>query len=101
MLTSHKLLQQYWHDDRYDSRQVRVWYTDRGAPEDRSVAEGSDIGLEPYYLSIHTPMGEKPIPYHRILVITYYGAVVFENRKVEGLGNLIAGNAYDICGCGR
>jgi uncharacterized protein len=101
MLTSHKLLQQYWHDDRYDHCQVRVWYTDRGAPDDRSVAEGSEITLEPYYISIRTPAGEKPIPYHRILVITYYGAVIFENRKVGGLGNLIAGNAYDICGCGR
>jgi len=79
----------------------RVWYIDRGAPDDRSVAEGSDISLEPYYLSIHTPVGEKPIPYRRILVITYYGTIIFENRKVEGLGNLIAGNAYDICGCGR
>jgi uncharacterized protein len=99
MLTSHRLLQQYWHDDRYDPRQVRVWYIDRGAPDDRSIAEGSDISLEPYYLSIRTPAGEKPVPYHRILVITYAGAVVFENRKVGGLGDTIAGNVRDMSRC--
>ncbi len=99
MLTSHALLRKYWHDERYDRRHVCVWYTDRGAPEDRSVAAGPDIGLEPYYLAIRTPAGEKPVPYHRILLITYCGAVVFENQKIHGLGNLIAGTARDICGC--
>jgi len=93
MLTSHRILQQYWHDSRYDHRQVRVWYTDRGAPGDRSVAEGEEISLEPYYFTIHTPVGKKPIPYHRILVITYAGGVVFENRKVRGLVDRITCNA--------
>ena len=97
MLTSHRILQQYWHNDRYDPGQVRVWYTDRGAPEDRSIAEGSDISLEPYYLNIRTPAGEKQIPYHRILIITYHGAVVFENQKIRGLAAIITGNAEDIC----
>jgi len=91
MLTSHLLLQRYWHDNRCDPREVKVWYTDRGAPEDRSMAEGPDISLEPYYLAVLTPAGEKEIPYHRILVITYRGAVVFENRRVAGLGKIIAG----------
>jgi uncharacterized protein (UPF0248 family) len=91
MLTSHKLLQQYWHDDRYDSGKVRVWYTDRGAPNDRSRVDGPDIILEPYYISIRTPEGEKPVPYHRILLITYDGEVTFENRKVGGLADQIRG----------
>jgi len=95
MLTSHLLLQQYWHDGRHDPREVRIWYTDRGAPEDRSVAAGPDISLEPYYLVVRTPAGEKEIPYHRILVITCRGAVVFENRKVAGLGEIIAGSDCD------
>lgn len=99
MLTSHRLLQQYWHDERYDIRQVRVWYTDRGAPDDRSMASGPEIDLEPWYLNIRTPGGEKPVPYHRILLITYYGTVVFENQKIRGLAEIIAGNARDICGC--
>ena len=97
MLTSHRILLQYWHDARYDIRQVRVWYTDRGAPEDRSIAEGSDINLEPYYLNILTPAGEKQIPYHRILIISYHDAVVFENPKIRGLSGIITGNAADIC----
>ena len=89
MLTSHKLLQQYWHDDRYDTGKVRVWYTDRGAPNDRSSVSGSDIILEPYYISIRTSEGEKPVPYHRILLITYNGKVTFENRKAGGLADQI------------
>ena len=89
MLTSHKLLQQYWHDDRFDSGKVRVWYTDRGAPNDRSCVHGPVIRLEPYYLSIRTPDGEKPVPYHRILLIIYDGKVTFENRKVGDLADQI------------
>jgi uncharacterized protein (UPF0248 family) len=95
MLTSHRLLQQYWHDDRYDTRQVLVWYTDRGAPNDRSMAAGPAISLEPYYLNIRTPAGDKPVPYHRILLITYNGAVVFENQKIQGLAGIIAAEARD------
>jgi uncharacterized protein (UPF0248 family) len=95
MLTSHKLLQQYWHDDRYESKRVRVWYTERGAPEDRSVADGSDISLEPYYLTIRAGDGEKPVPYHRILLITYDGVVAFENRKIRGLADRIREGTAD------
>jgi uncharacterized protein len=89
MLTSHKLLQQYWHDDRYDTAHVRVWYTDRGAPSGRSSADGPEISLEPYYISISTPVGEKPVPYHRILLITYDGKATFVNRKAGGLADQI------------
>jgi uncharacterized protein (UPF0248 family) len=89
MLTSHKLLQQYWHDDRYDTHNVHIWYTDRGAPGDRSSVRGPNISLEPYYISIRTTDGEKPVPYHRILLIIYDGKVTFENRKAEGLAEQI------------
>jgi uncharacterized protein (UPF0248 family) len=89
MLTSHKLLQQYWHDDRYDHTKVKVWYIDRGVPDDRSCAGGREISLEPYYMTIRTGDGEKPVPYHRILLIIYDGVVVFENRKVRGLADRI------------
>jgi len=88
MLTSHNLLQQYWHDDRNDIGKVRVWYRDQGAPDDRSSVCGSDISLEPYYMNIRTADGEKPVPYHRILLITYDGKVTFENRKIRGLAYL-------------
>jgi uncharacterized protein len=87
MLSSHKLLQQYWHDDRYDIKNVQVWYIDRGAPNDRSGVSGPDISLAPYYMNIRTTDGEKPVPYHRILLITYEGKVTFENQKIQGLAN--------------
>ena len=87
MLSSHKLLQQYWHDDRYDTRNVQVWYIERGAPNDRSSVRGPDIILAPYYMNIRKTDGEKPVPYHRILLITYEGTVTFENQKVQGLAN--------------
>ena len=89
MLTSHTLLQQYWNDARFAIANVRVWYIDRGAPNDRSSVSGPDITLEPYYIAVRTSVGEKPIPYHRILLITYDGMVTFENRK-------IAGRAYEL-----
>jgi len=89
MLTSHKLLQQYWHDARYDIAKVRIWYIDRGAPDDRSSVSGPDITLEPYYMDIRTIDGLKPIPYHRILLITYDGMVEFENLKIEGQADLL------------
>lgn len=94
MLTSHKLLQQYWHDDRYDIGKVQVWYIDRGAPNDRSSVSGPDISLEPYYMSIRTIDGEKPVPYHRILLITYDGEVEFENQKVQGLAYQLIEESY-------
>ena len=89
MLTSHRLLQQYWQDERYRRENVRVWYTDRGAPDDISVAEGATISLEPYYLTIRTGEAEKPVPYHRILLITYDGVTAFENQKIRGLADRI------------
>lgn len=84
MLTSHKLLQQYWHDNRYDPKKVLVWYSDRGAPSDRSTVCGLDISLEPYYMEIRTAEGVKPVPYHLILLITYDSVVEFENLKIAG-----------------
>lgn len=74
---------------------MRVWYTDRGAPGDCAAAGGPDISLEPYYMTIRTGDGEKPVPYHRILLITYDGAVVFENRKVRGLAGRIPDGTPD------
>jgi len=72
---SHKLLQHYWHDDRCDIGKVRVWYIDRGA----------DISLEPSSMNIRTTDGGKPVPYHRILLITYEGKIESGNQKVQGL----------------
>jgi uncharacterized protein (UPF0248 family) len=94
MLTSHRLLQQYWHDARFNHAKVWIWYTDRGAPGDISVANGPAISLEPYYFIVRAPASEKPVPYHRILLITYDGVPVFENLKAPGLGEQIAGQDH-------
>jgi hypothetical protein len=48
IITSHKLPQQYWQDNRLDKGKVRVRYIDRGAPEDRSCVSGPVIWPEPY-----------------------------------------------------
>jgi hypothetical protein len=53
------------------------------------VASGPEISLEPYYLNIRTTDGVKPVPYHRILLITYNGVVMFENQKIHGLADFI------------
>ena len=95
MLTSNALLQQFWHDGRHDPAKVQVWYADRGAPGDRSCAVGTAISLEPYYLTIRTDTGEKPVPYHRILLITYDAVVAFENRKIQGLTASIMDHGCD------
>lgn len=60
-----------------------------------SCADGSGISLEPYYLTIRTGDGEKPVPYHRILLITYDGVVLFENRKILGLADGIREGTAD------
>ena len=95
MLNSHRLLQRYWHDARCDPANVRVWYTDRGAPGDISAADGGDIRPEAYYFIVFSAAGEKPVPYHRILLIVYDGEVAFENRKIRGLAGRIAGSSKD------
>ncbi len=46
-------------------------------------------------MTIRTGDGEKPVPYQRILLITYDGAVVFENRKVRGLAGRIPDGTPD------
>ncbi|MCX6696624.1 MAG: hypothetical protein NTV84_03540 [Methanoregula sp.] len=38
-------------------------------------------------MNIRTTDGEKPVPYHRILLITYEGKITFENQKIQGLAN--------------
>jgi len=57
---------------------------------------GPEISLEPYYLTIRTKDGEKPVPYHRILLITYDGEATFENRKIQGQANQLIEESQDI-----
>ena len=85
MLTSHILLLKYRHDPRLRFDDLAVEYVDRGAPGDRSMAEGSSIaGLTDQYLEISTPAGIKCIPYHRLRRIMYRGDIVWERQSGTG-----------------
>jgi len=48
-----------WH---HDHEKVRVWYIDRGAPDDRPIVSGQKIILGPDYMTIQTGERERPIP---------------------------------------
>lgn len=79
MLTSHILLLKYRHDPRFDFGRITIWYVDRGAPGDRSSAEGPAIAaITDQYLEIATPNGQKYIPFHRLRKIDYDGVPVWE-----------------------
>ena len=81
MLTSHILLLKYRYDPRYTFDDLTVWFVDRGAPGDRSSADGTNIiSLSDQYLEIRTCAGMKCIPYHRIRRITCRGEVVWERQ---------------------
>ena len=81
MLTSHELLLNYWHDERYVFSEIIVCYVDRGALGDRSCARGCDIrALEGYYFVIAAGRDPKYIPYHRIRKIICSGETIWEHR---------------------
>jgi len=57
-----------------------VYYTDRGAPGDISVAGGEFIRtLDSSWFEVETEKGIKIIPYHRIRKITYGGLPLWEH----------------------
>ena len=81
MRTSHALLLRIWHDPEFDFKKAGVEYTDRGAPNDRSTAEGEYItNLDRDYFEVISPIGTTPIPYHRILKITYACIPIWEKQ---------------------
>ncbi|KAF1077512.1 DUF504 domain-containing protein [Methanogenium sp. MK-MG] len=82
MRTTHALLLRIWHDPEFDINKAAVEYIDRGAPNDRSTAEGKYIkALDRYYFEVVTTEGTKPIPYHRIRMITYAGIPIWEPKE--------------------
>jgi hypothetical protein len=84
MLTSHILLLKYRHDPRYDFGRVTIWYLDRGAPGDRSSAQGAGISaITDQYLEIATPKGTKYIPFHRLRKIDYDGVPVWDRSGLR------------------
>jgi len=81
MRTSHALLLRYYHDPQFDFSKIKVEYIDRGAPGDRSSVDGEDISnLDRDYFEVLSDWGTKPIPYHRILRISYMGLPVWERE---------------------
>jgi uncharacterized protein (UPF0248 family) len=72
MRTSHRVMLKLRHDPKYAFEKVTVWYINRGAPNDTSAIEGSNIRLlDRDYMEIETDTGVSYIPYHRILRICY------------------------------
>jgi len=81
MRTSHALLLRLWHDPAFDIKKATVEYVDRGAPGDRSTAEGEYIiNLDRDYFEVISTEGTTPIPYHRIRRITYAGVPIWEKQ---------------------
>ena len=79
-LKSLQLMQQFKHDPRYDFRKVRVFYVDRGAPNDESAVDGAMIieSDSKFGFKVFAPIGDsKFIPYHRITHIEYDGKCMF------------------------
>jgi hypothetical protein len=96
-LKSFQLLKQFWHDKRYDIRKVRVFYVDRGAPEDLSSVGGGDLKEvdSKFYLGVITATGVKEIPYHRMTRIEYDGKCVWDRINLPAADqNLIFGNDF-------
>ncbi|GAB7015203.1 DUF504 domain-containing protein [Methanogenium cariaci] len=84
MRTTHALLLRIWHDPEFDIKKAAVEYLDRGAPDDRSTAEGTYIKLlDRDYFEVMTNTGTKPIPYHRIRKITYAGIPIWEPKEKQ------------------
>lgn len=80
MRTTRSLLLKYFHDSRYNFRDIVVVYRDRGAPGDISRVPGPDIRhLDVYYMEVSREEDTlTAIPYHRILRIEYGGQVIWE-----------------------
>ena len=84
MRTTHTILLRIWHDPEFDMKKAAVEYTDRGAPNDLSTAEGKYIKLlDRDYFEVVTTRGTKPIPYHRIKKITYVGIPIWEPKEEQ------------------
>jgi hypothetical protein len=63
------------------------------------MADGPTIRLEPYYLVVRAGESEKPVPYHRILLITYRGIIAFQNRKICGMADRVLEESREERSC--
>ncbi|HEX17469.1 MAG: DUF504 domain-containing protein [Thermoplasmata archaeon] len=60
--------------------EVRIWYIDRGAPNDVGVIAGKDV--EKIGKSFIYTKG-KAIPFHRVIRITYGDEVLFDRFRKD------------------
>ena len=90
MRKSRETLLRLYHDPRYRFADVEICYVNRGAPGDLSCIGGDlIIRLDPYYIEIVSLKGTTPIPYHRLIRVSYQSRVVWEKggRDESGCGS--------------
>ena len=63
----------------YDLSKVKIYYINRGSPNDIAMVGGSKIlAIERGFIKLHSLPYETMIPFHRIKLITYDGEKIFE-----------------------
>jgi uncharacterized protein (UPF0248 family) len=84
-LKSLQLMQQFKYDPRYDMSNVKVFFVDRGSPDDVSSVEGTNISMSDnhFFFNINNGIDVKSVPYHRIYRIEYGGKCMFERSLIS------------------
>lgn len=68
----------------YDLSKCKIYYINRGSPDDTAVVEGSQIvEIGKGFLILEGIPDEKYIPYHRIIRIEYEDLAIFEKKRVS------------------
>lgn len=66
-----------WHE-KYDIKNVEIWYVHRGALDDTMIITGEDIcDIGRSFMKTTSAM----IPYHRIFKIKYNNDTIFQREK--------------------
>ncbi len=64
----------------YDLSKCRIYYINRGSPEDTAVVEGRQIiDIDKGFLILEGDPYERYIPYHRIIKIEYDNKKIFDH----------------------
>jgi len=64
----------------YDISKCKIYYINRGSPDDTAVVEGSQIiKIDKGFLILEGIPYERYIPYHRIIKIEYDDEIIFDN----------------------
>lgn len=69
-----------WTDNPHLEK-VKIWYVDRGAPDNITLINGSEVKqLGHFSFVIEISGNETSIPYHRIRKITLEDTIIFQHR---------------------